>query len=193
LFIEHGYFQRDGATPDPQYWTAGSFVTVGGESNPMREFTGIPLLVANQMRDARYTAQKEFETGIRDSIVEPLFQKRHTSGQPDSNFDTLYWMKVFPNRDRSLLLVPVGIYQRSTDSLLRSYWLLISDKKGGYESYIWNSAVLIANARDHNVVARLNELSMWSFNHYSIDDETFWSEYVLKREGDHYRYLVPLE
>jgi hypothetical protein len=207
VLMQQGYFLPDSTTPDPQYWVGGSFAAVGEigwkadsteenlQSIELREFAGVPLLVARRMKESQDSARDRFETGIRDSVVEPLFQKLHAGRKPYSGYDTLFWMKIIPNRDRSALLVPVDIYQHGDDSTLLAFWLLMPDKSGGYKAYLWNyfPPALVDADPGHNVVERISTLTRWNFVYYSIDDERFWSEYVMKREGAGYKYLVPLE
>ena len=53
---------------------------------------------------------------------------------------------------------------------------------------------MVKNKYDYNdiVMKQLNSITNWNFSFDELDDDGFWSKYILAKDGDKYLYLEKL-
>jgi len=170
---------------DPDWEKYGKSSWKSREANN-RKFIGLYEIVADKMREHF----KEFENKFQKATLIPEVERILKS---NNKFIDYYIPKkgttlVFPE-DMSIVLSPVLI--KFDDRLERIIYLVFYEGK----TFQWTYPQLkeFKGARSFYNSFLINELEPlvdWNFSYDTLDDQSFWDNYVLKKENGTFKYLL---
>lgn len=171
------------------------------QSANYRQFTGQPWIVAYKKQELKDQMNRHFEAYINEAVFIPLVQvlkntrpaefcETHTLYHPDN------YPLIYPHTKEQVLCIVKAIDQ-SDKSRLYYFLYLLSEKR----IFEWTFPVPSSAYGHHSfyILNDIKKLSLWGdefdFGNPSItmDDPVFWNEYVIKKEGDQFQYLRPVD
>jgi hypothetical protein len=190
---QYGFFKEQSIEPDPEFWETNLFGIVGApgayrfpdksEELNNAPYKGLYVVVAQQFRQERRNAEKLVEEGLSKKYIDPLIHNlRINVADPGYFF-------IYPI-DMSTILVPI------TENIGKSlykvrYYVLIPDGKNNYEIYEW-TYFNHSPPQSHSyglVNDEVGKLTHWNAVVETIEDKSFWNNYVLLKDGTAYKYL----
>lgn len=160
-----------------------------------QEYFGLYNIVADQLRDEKIKQNEAFVEKIKKQILNGFYE----SNSKKNGIERFIKMNgeeypiIFPS-DKSVLLSPIVI-DYGSDKLELTYFVLIPNAKDHYDIYQWMFFKPIkpeySSMYGQEINNQLNEITKWNFSFENLNDKNFWDNYVLLREGDHYKYLKP--
>jgi hypothetical protein len=186
-FWETGLFEkvRD-LKQDPKWDKYGATIWRSDEANN-RPYIGLYKVVANAIRARHAEENRIFEERIMTEILNPVYQRMKLD-IPNS--------KIFKNSmiygsDKKVVIHPVTLTNEGGTKSLRYYAVITN------EVFEWVYFQSIAEPKEilsgTSVVDQMELLTNWNFSFDYLDDSTFWSKYVLAKDGAGYKYLRPLK
>jgi hypothetical protein len=196
----------------PDLWNTGSFgegwaFNIPGTNQPMRdiereEFPGMPLLVSYMKIDQKGKVNRAFVAYMNASLVHPFFRRmRIRFFEEFAEFNSLYgedYSLLYPDNKAFFLVVTMAKHRTLGYRLV---WFFYEPASARW--YRWTYPQPHYSKRSYHysqdVIDDIQAISDW--NDYSflvssrtLDDQRFWSEYVLKIEDGRYRWLeeIPL-
>jgi hypothetical protein len=178
-------------TKDPDWEKYGESIWKTDEINN-RPYIGLYEMVADQLRKEieEFASNKEKE--IIDKYITPLADKLKTQ----NNYEIVSvkqmskdFLLVYPT-DLKAIICPIKVKENGKDMFIRYFVLIPQDNN--YKIYEWTylNPNNFKNAQmGPSFMDQINTLTVWNFSFDKLDDSKFWSEYVLLKSDDKYKYL----
>jgi len=100
------------------------------------------------------------------------------------------YLLVYP-KEKNAILSPINVKEKGNDMFIRYFVLVLNNED--YEIYEWNylDQKKFNNSKlGPSFMEQINTLVTWNFSYKKLDSQEFWNNYVLKKEGNDYKYLV---
>lgn len=182
-------------TKDPDWEKYGESIWKTDEINN-RPYIGLYEMVADQLRKESEEFASKKEKEIIDKYITPLADKLKSQNsyeivsikQMSKDF-----LLVYPT-DLKAILCPIKVKEKGKDMFIRYFVLLPHDNN--YKIYEWtylNPTNFKNSQMGPSFMDQINTLTVWNFSFDKLDDSKFWSEYVLLKSGDTYKYLTEVK
>ena len=206
---EWNFFQENTFLYNPEFWETYFFEKVKDVSKEPdyeeyydsiykrqerrnKGYIGIYEIVADQMRKKKEEVTNQFRKEIGEKIMRPFFEKLKIDHQEEFKDFFLInkeFVLIFPE-DKSVVLNPILIEDNQAQRKIR-YFVLFPETK---EIFEWNylDPQKLGDVKWHygsEVIDRLSSLTEWNFGFETLDDQSFWEDYVLKKDDGKYKYL----
>lgn len=170
---------------DPDWDKYGDGMWMTDEIND-REYIGLYEVVAKVLRKRNNQLNSEFEAFMKEEIFGNYYEDLKNS-KPDK------YSKISPHsiicpKDRNIALNPVLIANNEGIKSLH-YFIAFKNSSEVYEWTYFEPTELPTTFYGSEVVNQIGSLTDWNFSVDNLNDETFWKDYVLKKEGNTYKYL----
>ena len=167
-----------------------------------RDFVGMPWLVANEKMETKTRVNKAYEAYIYEEVVHPL--ARTLSRLKPEIFKEVYTLSngggmynlVYPNSKK--YLVGSFAYSDQDKTELVFYFVYISEEKRIYKWILPQLekvdsffGFLLKGELESRLPAGY-ELDLGD-PASTLDENSFWNEYVFKKESNNYLYLKPID
>ncbi|PBQ31907.1 hypothetical protein CNR22_09035 [Sphingobacteriaceae bacterium] len=182
-------------TKDPDWEKYGVSIWKTDEINN-RPYIGLYEMVANHLRKESEEFASKKEKEIIDKYINPLADKLKTQ----NNYEIVSieqmskdFLLVYPT-DLKVILCPIKVKEKNKDMFIRYFVLLPQDSN--YKTYEWtylNPDNFKNSKLGPSFMDQINTLTVWNFSFDKLDDNKFWSENVLLRSGDTYKYLTEVK
>ncbi|AHF17240.1 hypothetical protein [Niabella soli] len=189
--------------PLEEYYSCGQ-----PTDNPVRrgieflEFVGMPELAAYHKQEAKQDLLAAHKAYLRLAVFKPFMNRlRADNFEVFNKFTILHgWnLSLIFSSSRDYVLMPVVVMNEKKEHHLY-YFLWHTEEK---KMYRWNYFSLKnVGERCHyanKIIEDLSQISYWDHENYldsdtcTLDDNYFWTHYVLGKDNDHYRYLMHME
>lgn len=180
---------------DPDWEKYGESIWKTDEINN-RPYIGLYEMVADQLRKESEEFASKKEKEIIDKYITPLADKLKTQ----NNYDIVSikqmskdFLLVYPT-DLNAILCPIKVKEKGKDMFIRYFVLL--PQNNNYKIYEWtylNPNNFKNSQMGLSFMDQINTLTVWNFSFDKLDDSKFWSEYVLLKLGDTYKYLTEVK
>jgi len=196
-----GFF-KDGTTePDPAFWNTKLFAIVGdhqerNKSNFLTKvddinyepYKGLHLIVAKKLRESKQIEETATKKKLVDQYINPVVVKLNLNPQSEGRG------LIYPTGMKTIL-VPI-VENRPNNQVSTRYFVLLADEKGDFKVYEWTyfdptrvGKYIWGGYYDED----LKKLSTWEPGLDYLNDEKFWSQYVLAKKNGEYKYLKQVE
>jgi hypothetical protein len=149
-------------------------------------------IVVDVMREKRKIANKQFERRISDSVFFPVYNK--LKADKSLEIKEIFLLRGEPTLiyplDSSIVLNPVSVIYSTGDALLR-YFVLIENIRAIYEWTYFEPVKLNSDKPYFNseLLSQLKKITDWNFGFETLDDSSFWNNYVFVKENSEFKYL----
>ncbi len=163
-----------------------------------RDYIGMYEIVADELKKIKGEEEKSFNSSISNNIFRPFYENKKKQNPLEfTNYVLLNkdeFILIFP-MSKEVILNPIQIVNDKGEKKIR-YFLLFKQNGQILEwTYFTEHPFDEKTIKDKIwhygsiVIAQLQTLTEWNFSFESLDDSKFWSEYVLLKSGDAYKYL----
>jgi len=191
----------------PDAWNSGSFrlewsLKLPGREKPIRdvemeEFSGLPWLVGYLKVEHKRKVNRTFTDYSNTAVVEPFLSKMRIEFHEEfSEFSPLFsagCTLVFPADKSHFLAVTMARHQTKGYRLV---WFFYSFSLGKFYRWTYPQPRFSGGHYAYNIdiIMDLQDISKWDDYQFlnssrTLDEPTFWSEYVLKRADGNYTWL----
>lgn len=190
-----------------EWWNSGPFeadrvTKMPGSNQPIRnieleEFPGMPWLVGNIKHERKYYVNRAFEKYMNVSVVEPFMQRMRIRF-PDEfvRYVTLYSESptlIFPEHKAFFLTVVLAKHRTQGYRLV---WFFCETGTGRFYRWTYPRPRFSSGSYHYSfdVIEDIQEISNWDDYQFlnssrTLDDPSFWSEFVLKKVDGRYCWL----
>ncbi|HEY4322475.1 MAG TPA: hypothetical protein VGN20_00775 [Mucilaginibacter sp.] len=205
-----GYFKENSSEYSPDFWNGNLFEKVvdlkkdpnwekyknmwaeGERTN--RDYIGLYLIVADKLREEKQKEAKVYKNQLSETTLEPFFKAQVKSGQ---NHIIKYnkilnnFVLIYP-KDRHVILIPVKVTDEKGTATVR-FFVMLSGSHHIYEWTYFNPYALNNGYAGESINKMLGSITQWNFAYDTLDDASFWNNYVLLKQVDEYKYLKLLK
>lgn len=148
------------------------------------------------MRKEQAELADQFKEIIGEQVLRPFLEQQKTD-KPDefADYSVMYekLTLIFP-KDKSVVLNPVQIKDNKDQRKIR-YFVVFPDTKEIYEWTYLNPNILESKNRHYGreIIDQLSTVTEWDFQFDTLDDQDFWNDYVLIKDGGKYKYLKKMK
>lgn len=180
---------------DPDWVKYGESIWMTEELNN-RPYIGLYEMVADKLRKESVDFANKKEKEIIDKYITPLVDKLKTQNKYEIvsiKQMSKEFLLVYPT-DFKAILCPIKVKEKNNEMFIRYFVLLNQDNN--YNIYEWtylNSNNFKNTQMGPSFMDQINTLTEWNFSFDTLDDSKFWSEYVLLKSGDSYKYLTEVK
>ncbi|MCD4788633.1 MAG: hypothetical protein K8R37_01435 [Bacteroidales bacterium] len=192
-FWESYFFEKiEDLTKDPEWNRYGESIWEK-EERMNRPYIGMYKIVADQMRNDLSEEADKFKTEVSKYILQPFLEELIYENS-DEFFEYILMNKkftlIFP-KDRSVVLNPIQIIN-SKDKRQLMYFVIFPETEEIFEWKYFKPRKLKDNSWHYGleIIEQLSTITKWDFSYGNLDDENFWDNCVLKKEGDNFTYLI---
>jgi hypothetical protein len=167
---------------------------------PMEEFTGMPWLVSHIKVGQKEKVNRAFTSYMNAAVVDPFLRRmRIRSFDEFSDFLSLLvdYTLVFPESKAFFLVVTMSGH---TVKGYRLVWFFYDIAPGKFYRWTYPQPRFSEWSYHYpeDVIRDLRTISDWDDPGFlnssrTMDDQRFWSEFVLKKEEGRHRWLKELE
>lgn len=178
-------------TKDPDWEKYGESIWNTDEINN-RPYIGLYEMVADQLRKESEEFASKKEKEIIAKYITPLADRLKTQ----NNYEIVSikqmskdFLLVYPT-DLKAILCPIKVKEKGKDMFIRYFVLLPQDNN--YKIYEWtylNPSNFKKSQMGPSFMDQINTLTVWNFSFDKLDDSKFWSDYVLLKPSDTFKYL----
>ncbi|MBO6621698.1 MAG: hypothetical protein JJ892_00250 [Balneola sp.] len=159
-------------------------------------YIGMYEIVADQMRKEQAELAEQFKETIGEQILRPFLEQQKTDKPNEFTDYSLMYKKftlIFP-KDRLVVLNPVQIEDNKEQRQIR-YFVVFPDTKEIYEWTYLKPKILEGKNWHYGseIIEQLSTVTDWNFGFETLDDQDFWNNYILKKDGDKYKYLIKIK
>ena len=99
---------------------------------------------------------------------------------------------IYPN-DRHVILSPVPT-KNEKGIIINRYFVFLPATNEIFE-WDWTKPFAVNKVKNKSaaIYDTISSFTTWDYSYITLDDNTFWSEKVLAKEGDNYKFLVKLK
>lgn len=194
----------------PDHWNESPFDmglihTIPGTDESMRdvereEFTGMPWLVSHMKIEHKTKVNRAFTTYMNTAVVHPFLSRMRIRSFDEFNeFISLfgYYTLVFPENKAHFLIVTMAGHKVKGYRLVWFFYDPVLNK-----FYRWTYPTPRFSEWSYHypedVIQDLHTISDWNDCRFlnssrTMDNQRFWSEFVLKKEDGRYQWLEEIE
>lgn len=203
------FFKENSPDYNPEFWETNFFAKIKdvtkepdykkyyesiykSQERKNKEYVGMYEIVADHMREEQAELVDQFKEAVGEQILRPFLEQQKTD-KPNEFADYFLmdnkFILLFP-KDRSIVLNPVHVKDGKDQSQIR-YFVVFPSTKEIYE-WIYLKVKILDDKNWHYGSEIINQLSVvtnWDFGFDTLDDQNFWKNYVLAKDGDKYKFL----
>jgi hypothetical protein len=205
------FFEKNSAKSSENFWTGDLFEVIKDlrknpdwekhkdlyetEERENRDYIGIYKLVADQLKQVAATADSTFKDYEFNNVLLPFYEQQVNLKLNHFRKITKndgYYCLIYP-KDKQILINPVEVTDENGVNQVR-YFVLIPETKGIYEWTLVKPNILKTEEYSDNPINNtIGALTKWNLSYKTLDDDSFWQNNVLAKDGTVYKYLKKLQ
>ncbi|NQY31331.1 MAG: hypothetical protein HRT69_17935 [Flavobacteriaceae bacterium] len=174
---------------DPDWDKYGESIWKTDEVNN-RNYIGLYEIVADSFRKEKQSKNTSFEEQLNESVFKPTYEILKKNNP--HNYSKLSVHSLIYSENRALAINPVLVTDKEGIKKLH-YFVGFNDSQKLYEWNYFKPSVIEGNLFGSEVVDQIGSLSEWNFSVDNLNDEKFWNQYVLLKQGNDYKYLKEIK
>ena len=174
---------------DPDWDKYGDDMWKSDEINN-RNYIGLYEIVADSLRKVKQIKNTSFEEQLNENIFEPAYEILKKNNP--NNYSKLSVHSLIYSENRDLAINPVLVTDKEGVKKLH-YFVAFNDSQKLYEWSYFEPVAIKGNLFGSKVVDQIGSITEWNFSVDNLNDEKFWNEYVLLKEGNDYKYLKDIK
>ncbi|MBB2148671.1 hypothetical protein [Pedobacter gandavensis] len=201
-----GYFNDNLIAIDPGFWEGKLFKKIEdkrkhpdweeynemweSEERENRNYIGMYKLVADRLKEEKQAAEDDFKDSIANHVFKPFYdaaiksKKYKISGYESVLKDFL----LIYNADKNVVINPLEI-KDDTGMITVRYFVFLRTSGNVYEWNYFPAFTKKKGSAENGIMENLETITKWNYSYDTLDDEQFWSKYVLFKENGVYKYL----
>ncbi len=205
------FFADNTTEPSSQFWEGALFKKIEDkrkdpnwekykdmwetEERENRDYIGIYELVATDLKKEKEATDEAFRNHIKKDILVPFYNAQVKSRS--NHFMKIentagYFALIYP-KDHQVMISPLEVTDENGIISIR-YFILLPQNNEIFEWTLVKPYVLKKGEySDDPINNTIGAFTKWNFSYPTLDDDKFWSEKVLAKDGDNYKYLVKLK
>jgi len=206
-----GYFADDTAKPGNNFWEGSLFEKIKDkrkdpnwtkykddiwktEELENRDYIGMYELVANVLKKEKEDKDKAFRKQLIENTLIPFYNKQVElkSNQIFKTDIPKQYNLIYP-KDMSVIINPIKITDSNGVDHIRYFVFLMET----HEVFEWNlvmpNLIIKGDYADEPITKTISKFTPWDYSYTTLDDNAFWSEKVLAKDGSKYKYLIKLQ
>ncbi|WP_100612880.1 hypothetical protein [Confluentibacter lentus] len=174
---------------DPDWDKYGESIWKTDEVNN-RNYIGLYEIIADSLRREKQSKNTSFEEQLNENVFKPKYEILKKNN-PDS-YSKLSVHSLIYSENRDLAINPVLVTDKEGIKKLH-YFVAFNDSKKIYEWNYFEPLAIQGNLFGSEVVDQIGSLTEWNFSVDNLNDEKFWNQYVLLKQGNDYKYLKEIK
>lgn len=174
---------------DPDWDKYGESIWKTDEVNN-RNYIGLYEIVADSLRKEKQSKNTSFEEQLNENIFKPTYEVLKKNNP--NNYSKLSVHSLIYSEDRDLAINPVLVTDKQGIKKLH-YFVVFNDSPKLYEWNYFEPLVIKGNLFGSEIVDQIGSLTEWNFSVDNLNDEKFWNQYVLLKQGNDYKYLKEIK
>ncbi|WP_127846818.1 hypothetical protein [Psychroflexus aestuariivivens] len=174
---------------DPDWDKYGEDMWKSDEINN-RNYIGLYEIVADSFRKEKQSKNTSFEERLSENIFKPAYEILKKNN-PNS-YSKLSVHSLIYSEKRDLAINPVLVTDKDGIKKLH-YFVAFNDSQKLYEWNYFEPVVIKGNLFGSKVVDQIDSITKWNFSVDNLNDEKFWNQYVLLKEGNNYKFLKEIK
>jgi hypothetical protein len=205
------YFKPNSVEYSPEFWNGNLFEKIPdrkkdpkweryklmweNEERENRNYIGLNEMVADKLKKQKEIEADAFEKEISTTILKPFFNaqaNKKSNGGIRYNAIREDLVLIYPEKKYSIISPVITTNEKGEDSIR---FIVIDPKTQSiYEwTYLKPHIIKKGDYAGSALVEILSSITQWNFSYKTLDDDNFWSNYVLLKEDDEYKYLKPIK
>jgi len=201
------YFKENSTELNPDFWETNLFEKVPdlkkdpdwdkyGESIwktdevNNRNYIGLYEIVADSLRKEKQSKNTAFEEKLNKNIFNPAYEILKKNNP--NNYSKLSVHSLIYSENRDLAINPVLVTDKEGIKKLH-YFLAFNDSQKLYEWNYFEPVTIKGNLFGSKVVDQIGSITEWNFSVDNLNDDKFWNQYVLLKQGGDYKYLKEIK
>ena len=198
------FFKENSTELNPDFWETSLFEKVPNLKNDPdwdkygddmwksdeinnRNYIGLYEIVADSLRKENQEKNISFEEQLNEKVFKPKYKK--LKKEFPEKYSKLSVHSLIYSENRDLAINPVLITDKNGIKKLH-YFVAFKDSSKLYEWNYFEPSVIKGNLFGSEVVNQIGSLTEWNFSVDNLNDIEFWNQYILKKQGDNYKYLT---
>ena len=174
---------------DPDWDKYGSDMWMSDEINN-RNYVGLYEIIANSLRKENSEENLKFENRIKEKVFNNGYQMLKEN-QAD-NYSKISEHSLIFSKNRKLAINPVLITNTKGVKTIH-YFLGFDNSNELYEWIYFKPLIIEGSLFGSEVVDQIGSLTEWNFSIDNLNDEKFWNQYVLLKQGNDFKYLKKIK
>jgi hypothetical protein len=171
---------------DPDWDKYGESIWKTDEANN-RNYIGLYEIVADSLRKEKQSKNTSFEEQLNEKVFKPIYEVLKKNNP--NKYSKLSVHSLIYSENRNLAINPVLVTDKKGEKKLH-YFVAFKDSSKLYEWNYFEPSVIKGNLFGSEVVKQISSLTEWNFSVDNLNDIEFWNQYVLKKQGNNYKYLT---
>lgn len=204
------FFNENAAEPGPGFWEGQLFEKIKDkrkdpdwekykdmwamDEREDRDYIGLYEIVANKLKEENAAADLSFRKLQIAGLLLPFYQDQvRLKSNHIFKADTpeVFYL-IFP-KDKHVILNPIKITDEKGIMSIR-YFIFIPKTNEVYEWIFPERNVLGKDGyTDEPINKAIGALTVWDLSYKTLDDDNFWNEKVMAKDGAGYKYLKKLQ
>ncbi len=174
---------------DPDWDKYGESIWKTDEVNN-RNYIGLYEIVADSLRKEKQSKNTAFEEKLNENIFNPAYEILKENNP--NNYSKLSVHSLIYSENRDLAINPVLVTDKEGIKKLH-YFLAFNDSQKLYEWNYFEPVTIKGNLFGSKVVDQIGSITEWNFSVDNLNDDKFWNQYVLLKQGSDYKYLKEIK
>ncbi|AXT20772.1 hypothetical protein D7030_11620 [Flavobacteriaceae bacterium AU392] len=174
---------------DPDWDKYGESIWKTDEVNN-RNYIGLYEIVADSLRKEKQSKNTAFEEKLNKNIFNPAYEILKKNNP--NNYSKLSVHSLIYSENRGLAINPVLVTDKEGIKKLH-YFLAFNDSQKLYEWNYFEPVTIKGNLFGSKVVDQIGSVTEWNFSVDNLNDDKFWNQYVLLKQGSDYKYLKEIK
>jgi len=204
------FFNENTAEPGVGFWDGKLFEKVKDKKNDPnwgkykdlwateeredRDYLGLYTIVANNLKKEKELADGEFRKRVADGLMLLFYTKQlklKTNGFIKADTAEVYNM-IYP-KDGRVVLNALRVTDQKGVTRIRYFIFLVKTNEVFEWKLVTPNVVKKDDFTNESVIKTIGALTRWDYSFKTLDDDNFWNEKVLAKEGAGYKYLKKLQ
>ena len=181
---------------DPDWDKYGESIWKTDEVNN-RNYIGLYEIVADSLRKEKQSKRKEkqskntsFEEQLNENVFKPNYEVLKKNNP--NNYSKLSVHSFIYSENRDLAINPVLVTNKKDVKAIH-YFVAFDNSNELYEWTYFKPLIIEGNLFGSEVVDQIGSLTEWNFSIDNLNDEKFWNQYVLLKQGNDFKYLSKIK
>ena len=164
------------------------------EERENKDYIGLYELVADAMKKEKEIADESFRKHLISNSLIPFYnnQVKRKSNHIIAADAPEKFNLIFP-KDMHVVINPIKITDENGITRIRYFVFLLQTN----EVFEWTLATPYVLHKDEYtdgpISKTISAFTPWDYSHKTLDDDAFWNEKVLAKEGANYKYLNKIQ
>jgi len=174
---------------DPDWDKYGDDMWKSDELNN-RNYIGLYEIVADSLRKVKQSKNTSFEEQLNENIFKPAYEILKKNNPV--RYTKLSVHSLIYSENRDLAINPVLVTDKNGIKKLH-YFVAFNNSQKLYEWFYFEPVAIKGNLFGSKVVDQIGSITEWNFSVDNLNDEIFWNQYVLLKQGNDYKYLKKIK